>query len=77
MSFKCCLGIAQVLLLIFAHFLEYFPLFLDNNVDEESELFSNSKSSVSECCLAFACVFFCQIQPGVAYESVAYKKAYS
>ena len=37
----------------FAYFLEY-ALFLDNNTDEECEKFSNSKSSASRSCLAFA-----------------------
>ena len=31
-------------------------------------------SLASRCCLALAC-FFCQFQFGVAYKSVAYKKA--
>ena len=43
--------------LFFAHFLEYLILVLDDNVNEESELFSNSKSLASECCLAFAWFF--------------------
>ena len=38
----------------FAYFLEYVLLFLYDNVDEEREQFSNSKSSASGCCLAFA-----------------------
>ena len=38
----------------FAYFLEYVLLFLDDNVDEESESFSKSKSLASRCCLAFA-----------------------
>ena len=38
-------------------FLEHLLLFLDDKVDEESEKFSNSKSSVSGCCLAFAWFF--------------------
>ena len=38
----------------FAYFLEYALLFLDDNVDEECEKFSNSKSSGSGYCLAFA-----------------------
>ena len=41
-------------------------------VGEEWEQFTNSKSLVSGCCLAFA-RFFCQFQPGVGYKSVAYK----
>ena len=32
----------------------YVLLFWDDNLDEECELFSNSKSSASGCCLAFA-----------------------
>ena len=40
--------------LLFVQFLEYLPLFLDDNVDKESKSFSNSKSSASVCCLAFA-----------------------
>ena len=38
----------------FAYFLEYVLLILHDNVDEESEQFSNSKSSASRCCLAIA-----------------------
>ena len=55
--------------LFFAQFLEYLLLFQDNKVDEENQYFSNSKSSASGCCLAFAW-FFCQFQPGVVYKSV-------
>ena len=43
--------------LFFAHFLEYALLFLDHNVNEETEWFSNSKSSVSGRCLVFAWFF--------------------
>ena len=43
--------------LFFAHVSEYLLLFLDDNVDEESESFWNSRSSASGCCLAFAWVF--------------------
>ena len=39
--------------LFFEYFLEYLLLFLDDNLDKEWELFSNSKSSASGCCLAF------------------------
>ena len=62
-----------LLLLIF----ENMQLFLDNNVDEEYEQFSNSKSSASGSSVQFSLAFasFCQLQPGVAYKSVAYKKA--
>ena len=40
--------------LFLVHFLEYLLLFLDDKVDEQSKTFSNSKSSVSGCYLAFA-----------------------
>ena len=40
--------------LFFVHFLEYLLLLLDDIVDEESKKFSNSKSSVSGCYLAFS-----------------------
>ena len=54
-------------------FLENLLLFLNENLDEEGELFSNSQNSTWGCCFAFAW-FFCQFQPCVAYKSVAYKK---
>ena len=57
--------------LVLCTFLEYPLLFLNDNVNEGTEKFSNSESSAWECCLAFA---NCQFQPGVAYLSVAYKK---
>ena len=41
----------------FAYFLEYVPLFLENNMDKDCEKFSNSKSSGSGCCWAFAWIF--------------------
>ena len=43
--------------LSFLHFLEYLLLFLDDNVDEESEQVSNSKSSASGFCLVLLGVF--------------------
>ena len=55
------------------HLLEYFLLFLNDNVDEESEKFSNSKNSASGCLLSFGLIF-CQFQPEVADKSVASKK---
>ena len=58
--------------LFFAHFLEYF-LFLNDNLDEEREYFSNSESSASGMLLS-VCLIFCQFQPGVAYKSVTNKK---
>ena len=47
--------------LFFVQILEYVLLFWDDNLDEECKLFSNSKSSASGCCLAFAWFFanFC------------------
>ena len=38
------------------HFL-YALLILDDNVDQESKQFSNSKSSALRCCLALTCIF--------------------
>ena len=38
-------------------FLENLLSFLNDNVDEEGEIFSNSQNSASGCCLAFAWVF--------------------
>ena len=46
----------------------YLILVLDGDMDDESEQFSNSKSSVR------FCLIFCQFQPGIAYKSVNYKK---
>ena len=44
-------------------------------MDEECEWFSNSKSSVSAYCLAFAFVhLLCQLKLGVAYKNVSCKK---
>ena len=48
----------------FAYFLEYVPLFLDNNAYKKCEKFSNSKGSASGCCS--------KIERGVAYKSDAY-----
>ena len=50
-------NLIQTEVLVFTPFLEYFLLFLDDNIDERSEYFSNSKSSASGCCLAFARYF--------------------
>ena len=47
----------QMQLFFFAYFLEHIVLFLENNADEEYEKISNSKSSASRCCLAFAWFF--------------------
>ena len=54
----------------FVRFLEYLPLFLDDNVNKEIN--SNNKISASGCCLLFS--FLGQFQHGVAYKSVAYEK---
>ena len=59
--------------LFFVHFLEHLLLFLDDNVDEESEKFSDSKSSASE--LLGISLIFWQFQPGVPCKNVVYKKA--
>ena len=40
--------------LVFVYFLEYLLLFLEDSLDDKSEQFPKSKSSASECCLAFA-----------------------
>ena len=63
----------KLLHLPFSRFLEYLPLFLDDNVDEKNTKFSNSKSSASGFFLAFA--YFCQFQSGLAYKSVPCKKS--
>ena len=39
---------------IYAYLLGYVLLFLDNNMDEQCEWFSNGKSSALGCCLIFA-----------------------
>ena len=60
------------------YFLECALLFLDDNVDQECEQFSSSKTSVSGLAsqgLLSICLIFCQVQPGLAYKSFAYKKA--
>ena len=43
--------------LFFAHFLSCLLIVLDDNMDEESDWFSNSENSPSGCCLAFAWFF--------------------
>ena len=40
-----------------AYHLEYILLFLEDNIGEECQRFSNSKSSTSRCCLVFASLF--------------------
>ena len=56
--------------LFLIHFLEYLLLFLNDNVDEESEQYSNGNLRV----LLSICSIFCQNQPDIAHKSVAYKK---
>ena len=60
--------------LFFEHFLEYFLLFLDDNVDEEREEFSSSESSASGCCLAFA-LFFANFRLALLIKVLLIKKA--
>ena len=60
--------------LFLAHFLEYALLFLDDNEDKESEWFANSKKSSLRVLRIFSLIF-CQLQPDVAYKSVAQKKS--
>ena len=43
--------------LFFVLFLEYLPLFSNDNINEESKWFTNRKSSASGYCLAFAYFF--------------------
>ena len=51
------IAINRITSYIFVHFLEYLLLFLNDNVGEESEKLSNSKSSASECFLSFTSFF--------------------
>ena len=60
--------------LFFVHFLEYLLLFSDDNVDEKSEKFSNSKSSASDYCLAFA-QFFANFSLPLLMKVLLIKKA--
>ena len=62
--------------LFFAHFLEYLLLFLDDNVDEKSELFSNSKSSTSGCCCLVFAWFFANFSLALLIKVLFIKKAY-
>ena len=60
--------------LFFVYFLEYLLLFLDHNVDEEWEYFSNSKSSAPGCCLAFT-LFFANFSLALLIKVLLIKKA--
>ena len=62
--------INHITYLFFVHFLEYLLFFLGDNVDEASELLSNSKSLVTGCCLAF----FANFSLALLFKNVAYKK---
>ena len=62
--------------LFYAHFLEHLLLFLDVNVDEENELFSNSGSSASGCCLAFAYFFANFILASLIKDFLIKKRVY-
>ena len=59
----------------FAYFLEYIPLFLDENVDEECKWFSNNKSSASGSCLELAW-FFDNFSLALLIKVLFIKKAY-
>ena len=61
--------------LLFVYFSEYLLLFLDDNVDEESELFYNNKSTASGSCLAFA-QFFTNFSLALPMKVLLIKKAY-
>ena len=50
-------------------------LFLDDNVDQECESFSNSKISASGCCLAFA-YFFANFSLALLMEVLLVKKVF-
>ena len=64
----------QTQLVFFAYFLEHIVLFLENNADEECEKISNSKSSASRCCLAFAW-FFANFILALLMKVLPFKKA--
>ena len=59
---------------VFLQVLEYLLLFLDDNVDEENESFSNSECSASEFCLAFAS-FFANFSLALLIKVLLRKKA--
>ena len=61
--------------LFFRHFLDCFRLFLNDNMNEERMqiLFKQQKFSLRVLFGFF--LIFCHFQSGVAYKSVAYKKA--
>ena len=59
--------------LFFVNLLEYFLLFLDDSVYEESEKFSNKDSLASGCCLVFA-YFFASFGHGLLIKVLLIKK---
>ena len=56
--------------LFLERFLEYVLLYLDDNLDQENEQFSDSKSSASVRVLLSFCLVLCQFQSGFASKSV-------
>ena len=58
----------------FPYFLEYVLLFLDDNVDEECEKYSNRKKFSLRALISIF-LFFSQFQPGVTYKRVASEKS--
>ena len=56
----------------FLHFLEYLLSILDDNMDDESEWFSNSKTSSSGCCLAW---FFANVSLALLIKVLLRKKS--
>ena len=61
--------------LFFVQFLEYLSSFKDDNVDEETQYFSNSKSSAAGFYfLAFACFFFANFRLALLIKVLVMKK---
>ena len=60
--------------LLFGFFLRIFLLFLDDNVNEECEQFSNSKSLAWWCCLAFCLIFFANFSMAFLIKVCVIKK---
>lgn len=60
----------------FVHFLEYL-LTLDDNVDEESEIFKKQKLSLSMLFSFCFCFFCCQFQSGFAFKKCVTQNAFT
>ena len=60
--------------LFFAYFFEYLILIFEDNINEQTEEFSKSKSSASGCCLAFAW-FFASFSLALLIKVMLIKKA--